>query len=155
MTLEEELRSERISHLDLSEYSQVSGNTTVRETLAAMREAGCNVCLIVDEGSLVGVFTDRDVLRKVATRPETWDQPIREFMTPNPISVRPDTSAAEALLLMDSSKFRNLPVVSESGEVCGNMTHRAIIQYLAGRYPIEVLNQPPKLDQFPRKAEGG
>jgi hypothetical protein len=35
------------------------------------------------------------------------------------------------------------------------MTHQSIIHYLASRYPVEVQNQPPRPDQFPRKAEGG
>jgi hypothetical protein len=56
---------------------------------------------------------------------------------------------------MDANHFRNLPAVDADGTIVGNMTHQSIINYLAARYPIEVLNQPPRPDQFPSKAEGG
>jgi hypothetical protein len=41
------------------------------------------------------------------------------------------------------------------GKVVGNMTHQAIINYLAARYPIEILNLPPRPDQIPEQVEGG
>jgi hypothetical protein len=56
---------------------------------------------------------------------------------------------------MDENHFRNLPVIKADGEILGDMTHQAVIAYLAARYPVEVLNRPPKPDQFPRKPEGG
>jgi CBS domain-containing protein len=155
MSLEEELQTERVSHLDLSGFCQVASGTSVRDTLAQMRQEGRNVCLVTEEEELIGVFTDRDVLRKVAVASETWDRPIDEVMTRDPVAVKPDSSAAEALWLMDDESFRNLPVVSEDGTISGNMTHRAVIQYLAARYPVEVLNRPPQPDRFPRQAEGG
>jgi CBS-domain-containing membrane protein len=61
----------------------------------------------------------------------------------------------EALHLMDAHHFRNLPAVDEQGQIIGNMTHQAVITYLAARYPVEVLNRPLRADRFPRKAEGG
>ncbi|MCA9899094.1 MAG: CBS domain-containing protein, partial [Anaerolineales bacterium] len=78
-----------------------------------------------------------------------------DIMTANPVTVTPDTSAADALWLMDEKKFRNLPVVGRDGKIRGNMTHQAVISFLAARYPVEVLNRPPRPDQFPRKQEGG
>lgn len=155
MSLEQELQAEKVAHLDLSGFCQIDSGTSVRETLERMRQAGHNVALVVQDSKLIGVFTDRDVLRKVATEPERWDRPIDEVMTAGPITVPPDTSAAEALWLMDDRHFRNLPVVGLDGTIMGNMTYRAIVGYLAGRYPVEVLNRPLRPDQFPRRAEGG
>lgn len=155
MTLEQELQAEKVAHLDLSGFCQIASGTSVRETLDQMRQAGYNVALVVDGNKLIGVFTDRDVLRKVATEPDTWDRPIDEVMTPDPITVLPDSSAADALWLMGDKHFRNLPVVGQDGLIMGNMTYRAIVGYLAARYPVEVLNRPLRPDQFPRKAEGG
>ncbi|HEX6386642.1 MAG TPA: CBS domain-containing protein [Anaerolineae bacterium] len=155
MSLEQELQAEKVAHLDLSGFCQLSSGTTVRDGLEKMRQAGHNVALVIDNNNLIGVFTDRDVLRKVATAPKTWDQPVDEVMTPNPVTVSPDSSAADALWLMDDRHFRNLPVVHQDGTILGNMTHRAVIEYLAARYPVEVLNRPLRPDQFPRKAEGG
>ena len=120
----------------------------------ALRADKHNVALITDDGRLIGIFTDRDVLRKVAGNADILDEAIDTVMTRDPITVSPETSAADALKLMDEHHFRNLPAVDANGVVIGDMTHQAVIHYLAARYPQEVLNRPPT-QQFPRKAEGG
>jgi CBS domain-containing protein len=155
MTLEQELQKEQVSHLDLSGFSQVPSGTTVGDTVATMRANRHKVCLITAEEKLIGIFTDRDVLRKVAPHPESLGEPIDTVMTKQPITIKPDSSAAMALSLMDDNHFRNLPAVNDEDQIEGNMTHQSIIHYLASRYPVEVQNQPPRPDQFPRKAEGG
>lgn len=155
MSLKDELISERVSHLDLSKFCQIASGTAVRQSLANMRQNSTNVCLVTKDNKLVGILTERDVLTKVATNPENLDAAVDEIMTANPITVTPDTSAADALWLMDEKKFRNLPVVGRDGKIKGNMTHQAVISFLAARYPVEVLNRPPRPDIFPHKQEGG
>jgi CBS domain-containing protein len=155
MSLKQELMNERVAHLNLSRFCQIASGTAVRQTLSEMRQRKTNVCLVTSGNELIGILTERDVLTKVATTPENLDKPVDDIMTANPITVTPNTSAADALWLMDDKKFRNLPVVNESGTIVGNMTHQAVISFLAARYPIEVLNRPPRPDQFPRKQEGG
>jgi signal-transduction protein with cAMP-binding, CBS, and nucleotidyltransferase domain len=155
MSLNEELQTEQVSHLNLTKFSRAESGTLVRAALDQMRQDKSYVCLVTAGNRLVGIFTERDVLRKVVTAPETLDEPIDNVMTQNPITVTPQTPAAEALWLMEEHHFRNLPVVGEDGAVIGNMTHAAIINYLGARYPVEVLNLPPDPDQFPRKPEGG
>lgn len=163
MSLESELRQEQVTHLDLSGFSSVASGTSVRDALALLRAERHNVCLITDgspdgspaETQLKGIFTDRDVLRKVVGSPETLDAAIDTVMTENPITIQPNSSAADALKLMDKHHFRNLPAVDADGTIIGDMTHQAVVAYLADRYPVEVLNLPPQPDRFPRKAEGG
>ena len=155
MNLREELHNEKVSHMALNGFCQVASGATVRETLALMRQQGHNVCLTLADGELRGIFTDRDVLRKVAAHPDSWDRAIDTLMTPDPITVGPDYPAAEALWLMDQHHFRNLPVVDEDGRVIGILTHLAVINYLAARYPVEILNLPPRPDQIPQQPEGG
>jgi predicted transcriptional regulator len=155
MSLKEELQAEQVSHLDLSKFCQLAAGTLVRDALAKMRDTGSPVCLVMDDGRLAGIFTERDVLQKVASVPETWEQPVETTMTADPVTVSPDLSAADALRMIDKHHFRSLPVIDGNGHISGTMTHRAIIDFLATRYPTEVLNRPPRPGQFPRKAEGG
>ena len=155
MSLESELRSERVSHLRLSSFTAVPAGTSLRDALGRMRADGNTVCLITAERSLTGIFTERDVLRRVMDVADVLDGPIDAVMTPDPISVGPETSAASALGLMDKHHIRNLPVVDASGLIVGSMTHMAVIEWLAGRYPVEVFNRPYDPERFPRKAEGG
>lgn len=155
MSLKEELMNEQVSHLDLSGFCQIASGTAVRQSLANMRQNKTNVCLVTKGHELVGILTERDVLTKVATNPANLDVTVDDIMTAHPITVTPETSAADALWLMDAKQFRNLPVVNKNGRIVGNMTHQAVISFLAARYPVEVLNRPPRPDQFPKKQEGG
>lgn len=155
MSLRKELQSEQVAYLDLSRCCHVENSTAVQTVLAEMREKGSSVCLVLKDGRLAGIITDRDVLRKVVAAPESWKAPVETVMTPDPITVPPDMSATDALSMMDKHHFRNLPVVDKDGRILGNMTHQTIVDFLATRYPVEVLNRPPRPEQFPRKAEGG
>ncbi len=155
MSLKEELQSERVEYLNLSRHCVVASGTAVRDVLAQMREANVHVCLITVGDRLTGIFTERDALRRIVNAPNVLASAIDAFMTADPITITPERSAAEALRLMDAHNFRDLPVVDENGRILGNMTHQAIIEYLAGRYPGDVLNRSPRPGQYPRKAEGG
>ncbi len=95
------------------------------------------------DGRLVGIFTDRDILRKVVEHPETWDQPIATVMTPNPRTLDEKATAAEALALMNQLHVRNVPVVRSNGEVVGNFTPYAIVRFLADTFPVTIYNRPP------------
>jgi CBS domain-containing protein len=120
-----------------------------------MRENGGRSALIIRDEKLIGIFTERDVMNRVVVNPDKLDGPVDEVMTAQLVTVLPDTSAADALWLMDDHHFRNLPVVDRQGRILGDMTYAAIIQYLAARYPVEVQNRPPQPEQYPSKAEGG
>jgi len=155
MTLKEELNSEQVIHLDLSGFCEVDSGTSISETLAEFRRQGHNVCLVKKEGKLVGIVTDRDVSRRIVGGQLPLNSPVDEVMTPDPITIPPQMSAADAIWLMDRKMVRNLPVVRETGEIAGTMTYQAIIRYLANRYPTIVLNLPPRPGHYATKAEGG
>lgn len=155
MSLRQELEAEQVQHLDLQRYCLVERGASVRDTLGRMRAEGGRTALITDGAELVGIFTERDVMRRVVTDPEALDRPVEVVMTPRPVTVSPDTSAAEALWMMDDQHFRNLPVIDTQGDILGVMTYASIIQYLAARYPVEVLNRSPRPEQYPSKPEGG
>ncbi len=155
MSLKQELEREKVSDLDLSEFCQVAPGTAVSEAIKKMQATQSKVCLVTQDKHLKGILTDRDVLRKIAVNTATFSKPVESVMTKDPVTINPTTTAAYALWLMDDKHFRNLPVVDRTGNVVGNMTHQAVINYLAARYPVEVLNRPNNPDNFPNKPEGG
>ena len=155
MNLKDELSREQVSHLDLSGFCEVAADSSLRHALAELRSSGHNVCLVTENGRLVGIFTDRDVTTKVASGNLALDTAITEIMTPNPVTIPPSISAAEALSLMDRKNVRNLPVVNDRGEIAGTMTHRTIVRFLANRYPTVVLNLPPRPGQYADRVDGG
>ncbi|MDX1520869.1 MAG: CBS domain-containing protein [Anaerolineae bacterium] len=154
MTLANDLKREQVIHLDLNRFTTVESGTSVRETVEKMQANSHHCAFITDKGSLTGIFTDRDILHRVVDSPDVWDQPVDTVMTPSPSTVKSNDAADAALALMDEKHFRNVPVVNDSGEVVGNLTHYAIIKYLADRFPESVYNLPPDPDQVTNNRDG-
>ena len=133
----------------------MQSGTPVREALAPMRAEEGLPMLIIRGEELIRTSTERDVLQRAVGQMSVLDGPVDAVMTARPITVLPDTSAADALWLMDDHHFRNLPVVDRQGRILGDMTYAAFVHYLAARYPVEVQNRPLRPQQYPSKPEGG
>jgi CBS domain-containing protein len=115
----------------------VSPDTPVGEVLKLLvdRRVGCAV--IVDDGTLKGVFTERDALFRLnADYQQLLGRPISEFMTPNPEVIRTTDTIAIALHKMDLGGYRHLPVMDEN-EVAGIISIRDILRYLSDRLLVE------------------
>lgn len=155
-SIESQLLTESIGQLDLSRYCIVTLDSTVRETVERMQVLRQNCAFVVGKGThLVGLLTDRDVLRKVANRPEVWDKPVDTVMTKSPDTLPPSATAGEALRMMDERHYRNIPVVDQHGTLRGNVTHFAIMKYLADHFPQAIYNLPPNLAQIAKHRDGG
>lgn len=154
MSLERDLRAERVAYLDLSFFIAAEIGAPVREVLEQMRQAGQGCALITRDGRLAGIFTERDVLLKVIDRPQTWEGPISAVMTPDPDTVRPTEPVAAALRLMNRGHYRNVPVVDADGAIVGNLTHYAILGFFSDRFQQEIYNLPPDPAQVPKTTEG-
>ena len=154
MSLEQELQQAQVIHLDLSRFTAVEIGTSVKHTIEMMRTENHNCAIVTDQGVLVGVFTDHDILVKVVDNPETWNLPVDDFSTRSPLTVKAKDPVDKALVLMEKKQFRNVPVVDDEGTVIGNLTHHAIIEYLANRFPESGYNLPPNPEQNPRKRNG-
>ncbi|MBN1217824.1 MAG: CBS domain-containing protein [Anaerolineae bacterium] len=154
MSPERDLQWEQVGQFDLKNFTTVEIGTSVKTTITKMRQENQHCAIILDKGSLAGIFTDRDILRKVVDSRESWDLPIDDVMTPAPLTVQIKDRADLALALMDFKHFRNVPVLDDDGKVMGNITHYAIIKYLSDRFPTNsIYNPPPNPDQVPRKSE--
>lgn len=95
-----------------------SPGTPVAEVIARMR-AGAVDCVFVGEGGrLAGIFTERDAVLKLAGRP-LEGIPVGEAMTADPVTLRPDDTAAVAIHAMALGGFRHVPVVDASGTPSG------------------------------------
>lgn len=103
----------------------VDPETSVRETTRGMDVRNVGAVLVVDKGgALVGIFTERDLLRRVVSQgrdPNTTT--VAEVMTPNPDTVTPRQPAVDALRLMRDGGYRHLPVV-DAGRVLGILSQR-------------------------------
>ena len=154
MSFECDLQEEQVNHLDLNCFTMVEIGTSVKATIEKMREENQHCAIILDEDSLAGIFTDRDILRKVVGTREIWDLPIDDVMTSSPFTVQAKNRVDMALALMDFKHFRNVPVVDDEGQVVGNLTHYAIIKYLRDHFPDTIYNLPPDPRQATKERNG-
>jgi CBS domain-containing protein len=92
---------------------------TVQEACRRMWDRCIGSALVVDDQRrLTGIFTDRDAVRTLAEGKNAEVTMLAQAMTPNPITITPDSRAIDALREMSNRGFRHLPVV-ESGRIWG------------------------------------
>jgi arabinose-5-phosphate isomerase len=95
-------------------------NLTVKEALFIMTRAKSGSLGIVNaRGRLVGVFTDGDFRRHMARDPDLLEQPLKTVMTRNPVCVRDDALAAEALKIFNERNIDDLIVVNPKHQPVG------------------------------------
>ena len=104
---------------------------SVATAAGIMAAAGVGSALIMEDGRLLGIFTERDILTSLRREPQTaLDHPVADWMTPDPITVSSDLSVLDALGLMLRGGFRHLPVVSGE-KVVGIISLRDLAKDLA------------------------
>ena len=113
----------------------------------AMKAKNRGAVLVCEDGALVGIFTERDLVSRVDhTDPLGCHVVVRDVMTPHPTVVRPLDSLAEALRLLVQGRRRHLPIIDERGKVQGVLSIRDILGYVASKFPEEMINLPPNPD---------
>ena len=85
---------------------------TLGEAAQKMVERGVGSAVVMDFGRLIGILTERDLLRAVAARTHSSEARVREWMTAEPITADEDTNPADAARTMLENGFRHLPVIS-------------------------------------------
>lgn len=95
----------------------------VSAAAARMVEAGVGSAVVLQGAFLVGILTERDVLKAAASGSDLSAAKVTDWMTPDPQSASPDTTAQEAAQIMLMNGFRHLPVV-EGRTVCGVVSLR-------------------------------
>ena len=98
---------------------------TVLEAAQMMADRRVGALVVMDDGQIVGMFTERDILRRVvAARRDPQFSYVCEFMTREVVSVRPETELAHANSIMKCHRVRHLPVVCEEGDLLGMVSMR-------------------------------
>ena len=101
---------------------------TLRDVLGLMNQFRIGAVVVVGlDRSLLGIFTERDLLRRVAEADPGWrDLPVSRWMTPNPHTVAPDLGWEEVTALIERLRVRHLPVI-ENGRVVGIISTRMLM----------------------------
>jgi CBS domain-containing protein len=105
----------------------VAPEDTLGEAAERMAEDGVGSAVVLDSGRLIGILTERDLLRAVAGRVHTSEARVREWMTVDPMTATEETSADEAMRTMLEQGFRHLPVI-EGGRTIGVVSLRELMR---------------------------
>ncbi|HWX41812.1 MAG TPA: CBS domain-containing protein [Blastocatellia bacterium] len=155
MSIERAFTECKIYELKVPAPVCIEPTASLANAIESMR-AGRSACVLVCEDKRpIGILTERDILNKVAGENVALDTPVRDFITPNPQTLNADQSLGDAIQMMDHGDYRHVPVVDNSGRVEGIISIEDIIEFLAQSFPTEVLNIPPRQDQYMSSREGG
>ena len=102
----------RLEELMQRTVVSVAPEDTIGETAEKMVAAAVGSAVVVDGGRLIGILTERDLMRAVAGRVHASEARVREWMTAEPITVDASAQASEAARIMLEHGFRHLPVVA-------------------------------------------
>lgn len=98
-----------------NETFSITPDTPVYHALELMVEKNVSALLVMEEGKLAGIFTERDYARKVVLKGKSSrETPIGEIMTRDLITVTPDSSIDDCMQLMTGKFIRHLPVVADN-----------------------------------------
>ncbi len=104
----------------------VEGTVSVEDAVRTMNDRRVGAVLVLEDDRLVGVFTERDVLRAVA-HGLTPEATVGDWMTRGPETIEPDDTAEHAAIIMIHGGFRHLPVV-DAGKVVGILSIRDLMR---------------------------
>jgi len=107
----------------------VEPSATVAEAATVMGERHVGSALVMDGDDLVGIFTERDVLRALSQDFDAPSHEVSDWMTKDPITVPPDMAIDAAMELMLSGGFRHLPVTRD-GVLVGMVSMRDLARAL-------------------------
>ncbi len=123
----------------------VGPRATVATAIAAMKEHATGCVLVESDGRLVGIFTERDVLFRVAGAGLDATQTlVAAVMTPDPETLTMHDELAWVLNLMAVGGFRHVPIVDETGRPVAVISMQRIVERLVECFPKAVLTLPPR-----------
>ena len=138
----------------------VAPGTSLADCLEAIRRSGTgdSVFVVSADGKLAGVLTERDIFGRLVggdVAPIDLGQPVETLMTTKPHHLHLDETVRAAIELMQTGRYRNVPLLDDDDILQGVIRPQDILKYLAEAFPEELLNLPPRPHQTMKRPEGG
>ena len=109
------------------EFIEVAPEDTLGEVADRMNAVNVGAVVVKDFGRLIGILTERDLLKAMAARVHTSEARVRQWMTPDPITTTLDTDVEAGARIMLEKGFRHLPALDENGQVAGVVSLRRVV----------------------------
>ena len=122
----------------------VSPGHSVADAIHLMQQKRLGCVAVTENDKLVGIFTERDVLLKIAGKADPKTLKVGDVMTANPQAFQPEDSVAYILNAMHVGGYRHVPVVDESGKPLAVASVKDIVSFILDHFAEDVLNLPPE-----------
>lgn len=154
MELARNLKVESVGRLLPAPPLCLGQDASVADAVAVMRRHSVGCILVSNGEQLLGIFTERDLLRRVLAPGLPLFIPVSACMTINPVVVQETESIGAAIRRMEEGGYRHLPVVDGDGRAVGILSAKRIVHYLVEHFPSTIHCLPPDPEAFPRRPEG-
>jgi CBS domain-containing protein len=122
---------DNLSRIAREEALMAHPEEAVIEVARRMKQSGASCALVIKGEKLAGIFTEHDVLRRLAgATGEILNAPVSELMTLNPEALRETDSVAAALNKMAMGRYRNLPIIRNDGSYAV-ASIKQVLEYIA------------------------
>ena len=150
------LADEKLRVIATRDPVTVPPGTSLATCIARIRETGTGDSVFVTDpaGKLLGVLAERDIFGRLVGHDVDLQQPVETLMNRKPWTLHLDQPVRHAIDLMQTGRYRNVPLVDDDGTLLGVIRPVDILRYLAEAFPEELLNLPPRPHQRMVDTEG-
>ncbi len=110
----------------------VAPEDTLGEVAERMNSVNVGAVIVKDYGRMIGILTERDLLKAMAARVHSSEARVRQWMTEDPLTATPEADCDEAAQIMLEHGFRHLPVMDDAGNVTGIVSLRRVVAATKG-----------------------
>jgi CBS domain-containing protein len=153
MELQSILTATTVADLTLDQRAALGPDDTIATAAEEMRTASHGSVLVCEDGRLVGIFTERDILRRMAAG-RAADSRLDEAMTRDPKTVACESTLLDAVRMMAEGGYRRLPVVDDQHRPLGVVDVKTLVHFLVEHFPEAVYNQTSSRNSIARSPEG-
>lgn len=118
----------------------VTPDTRVHDAVDKMGSISAGTAVVMEDGSVVGIVSERDVMRKVILRGKSIDEVmVRDIMSTELTTITPETSLNDCMKLITEKRIRHLPVL-QNGNLCGIVSIGDVVKYLIVEKDFKIKN---------------
>jgi len=133
-----------ITTIDLRKPISVPGDTSIADALQIMKDEKIGCLLVVEKSKLVGIFTERDIIRRIVGRNLSHaDIDIADYMTTDPDTLTADAPLAFALNYMVLGGYRHVPILDANDSPVACLSIKDVVKHIGAHYFSAISTLPP------------
>ncbi len=145
-----------VCHVPLQEAVIIKTGASIKEAVATMQQKKIGCILVGDaDESIIGIATIGDVMQTFVGSTLSGDTRIDDIMSTSIKMVDYNATVTDTIDILFHTKYRHLPVLDKHKKICGILSDRNLMNYVAENMPGDVLNLPPDSNIFSTQPAGG